>query len=306
MMKCLLATAATLSLVGCIKQDEPPQAIRTAIPTAEQVSIKLPQETTRSIGQLAEYYVATRGVTLTFNVGTAWVLVLIHSIVQFPVTSVDGDTYTWGPSSGALDPSEYKLDVVDVGDGTYTYQLSGRNKTAANAQFEVVIEGIADPRPGELRGNGSFRVDFDAGHRVNPVDSGDARGTVDVQYDLAARHLDLDIATTDAAGKPVTATYAYDETADGGGNMTFDVDGDAGGGAALEQLVLRSRWLATGAGRADARVTGGDVGTVQVTASECWDTRFGRVFYADSASFAPAEGSESACAFQTADLPPVH
>jgi hypothetical protein len=239
-----------------------------------------------------------------FNGGTGWVLVLIHAIVQYPVTTVDGDTYTWGPWSDALDPAEYKLDVRDVGDGTYEYQLSGRSKTVAGAQFEVVIDGFADPRPGDHLGNGRLLVDFDAGRRVNPIDGGDARGQVNVNYDLAARHLDLEIMSTDANNQPVLADYAYNETANGGGDMVFNLEGDAGGTALNEKITLRSRWLSTGDGRADARLAGGDLAG-GAEASECWNSMFGRVFYADSVNFAPTEGSVASCAFATADLPPL-
>lgn len=308
MFKTVLAATCTLSLVACVKQDESPDAIDRALPTADQVSIKLPQTAARTtdanaIGQLAPWYVATRGVTLTFNGSTAWVLTLIHQIVQFPVTSVKDNVFTWGPWSDALNPAEYKLEVVAVGDGTYTYQLSGRSKTQANSQFEVVIDGSADPRAGDRQGSGDFTIDFDAGKRVNPVDGGDARGSIDVHYDLAKAHLDLAISSRDEQGQPTFADYAYNGAADGGGDMTFDVSGNAGGTAALETVTLRSRWLGTGTGRADARITGGDLGQLQVTASECWDTAFKRVFYKDSNNFAPTEGVESSCSFATQDLP---
>lgn len=305
MMKTLLATTAALSLVGCIQQDQAPEGLARAIPTSDQVQIKLPQNANRSVGDLAEWYVATRNVTRTFNGGTGWVLVLVHTIIQFPVTSVNGDTYTWGPWSDALDPAEYKLDVTAVGDGTYTYQLSGRSKTVASSAFEVIIDGKADPRAGDLKGSGEFLIDFDAGKRVNPIDSGDAKGSVDVHYDLAARHLDLDIMSTNDQGEPVMADYAYNQTLDGGGDMVFDVDGDAGGTPAQEHITLRSRWQSNGMGRADARLAGGDLGT-GATASECWDGLFRRTYYTDSVNFAPTEGSVSACAFGTADLPPQH
>ena len=147
--------------------------------------------------------------TRTFNGGSAWVLILIHTIVQFPVTSVNGDTYTWGPWSDALDPAEYKLDVTANADGTYDYALSGRNKTVANSQFEVVINGNADPTPGELKGNGEFLIDFDASKRVNPIDNANAKGTVHAHYDLTATPLALHIMSTDANNQPVTADYAY-------------------------------------------------------------------------------------------------
>jgi hypothetical protein len=300
------ATACALSLVSCVKLDDnptDPETIARAIPTANQVSIKLPETSARSLGQLASWYVATRDVTRMFNGGSAWVLVMIHTIVQFPVTTVADDIMTWGPWSDALSPAEYKLEVTVVGDGTFAYTLSGRSKAETTARFEAVIDGTADPRAGELKGSGEFLIDFDAARRINPVDGGDAKGSIDASYDLAARHLDLVLASSDALGQPVAASYAYNEAADGGGDMVFDIHGDVDGGAALESLTLRSRWLATGAGRADARIAGGDLGGVKATASECWSTAFKRVFYTDSIGFTPTEGAETACAFAAADLP---
>jgi hypothetical protein len=301
----LLAATAAVSLVACIPQDQAPSELKAAIPTADQVKIKLPSSSARAVGQLAEWYVATRNVTRTFNGGAGWVLVLIHTIVEYPVTSVSGDTYTWGPWSDALDPAEYKLDVRAVGDGTYEYQLSGRSKLVAASTFEVVIDGKADPRAGDLKGNGNFLIDFDAGRRVNPIDSGDAKGQVDVNYDLSARHMDLGIMSTDDLGQPVMADYAYNETLDGGGDMVFNIDGNAGGTAAVEHITLRSRWQSNGLGRADARMAGGDLNEGAI-ASECWDGLFRRTFYTDSVNFAPTEGSVANCAFGTADLPPLH
>ncbi|HEU0035377.1 MAG TPA: hypothetical protein VFQ53_32430 [Kofleriaceae bacterium] len=296
MTKSILAATAAVSLVACVQQDQPPAGIARAIPTADQVRINLPTGTSRTVGELAEWYVATRNITQTFNGGSAWVLILIHTIVQFPVTSVDGNTYTWGPWSDALDPAEYKLDVVDVGDGTYTYQLSGRSKTVAGSAFEVIIDGTADPRAGDLQGNGEFQIDFDAGRRVNPVDAGDERGQVEVRYDLAQRHLDLTIMSVDDNGNLVTGDYAYDERADGGGAMTFDVDADTGGTSALEQVGVHSQWQANGAGRADLSIKGGDAGA-GATATECWNNLFARTFYTDSVGFAPTEGDAASCAF---------
>ena len=301
----LAGSALSLLTVACVKQDQTPDALRTSIPTSDQVGIKLPGASAKTVGQLANWYVSTRDVTRMFNGTTVWVLDTVHTIVEFPVTSVSGNTYTWGPWTGALDPANYKLDVTAVGDGTFTYQLSGQSKTQPGAQFEVVIDGTADPRPGELKGKGEFMIDFDAAKRVNPIDSSDAKGQVDAKYDLAAKHLDLTIASTNATGGAVSADYAYDETADGGGAMLFDVVGDAGGGPLLEEVTLRSRWEPTGMGRADARVAGGDLGTAQAIASECWGTSFQRTYYTDNANFNPTEGDPASCAFATADLSPA-
>ena len=305
MKNTLLALVAASSLVGCIQQDSAPDDLQKAIPTSDQVRINLPDGgNAKTVGQLADWYVATRNVTRMFNGGSAWVLVLVHTIVQYPVTTVSGDTYTWGPWHDALSPAEYKLDVTDNGDGTYDYALSGRSRTEAGAQFEKVIDGFADPRNGELQGNGHFTLDFEASRRVNPIDAdADARGTMAATYDLQARHLDLAIASTNDAGEPVDADYAYNEAADGVGDMVFSFNENAGGTAAQEQVVLRSRWQSTGAGRSDARLSGGDLTTAAI-ASECWSDTFKRTYYTDNASFAPTEGDVANCAFATADLPP--
>ena len=73
----LLSTTVVASLAtGCIaKQDSAPEAIQKAIPKSDQVQIKLPANATHiadpTVGQLSTYYVATRGVTTTFNGGSA-------------------------------------------------------------------------------------------------------------------------------------------------------------------------------------------------------------------------------------------
>jgi hypothetical protein len=311
MFKSLVSATCAFSLaaVGCVKMDPPPDAIKSAIPTSDQVRIQLPETATRTespmIGQLATYYVATRAFTLAFNGGAAWVLLWLHAIVETPVTSVNGNVYTWGPGQGnALDPAIFKLDVTANADGTFDYVFSGAAKSDPT-HFVALIDGHADPRPGALQGNGTFLLDFDAARAIDPIDNANNKGQVDVHYDLATRHMDLTITTTDAGGQPAALDYAYDQTADGGGDMTLDLLANVGGTAALEDVTLRSRWLATGAGRGDARIAGGDLGAEQAIASECWSQSFLRVYYTDSVNFQATEGDPSLCAFANVDLPPA-
>lgn len=303
MSSLLTATCAASLAVGCVKTDAPSEVGR-AIPTADQVRIKLPGGGDKTVGDLSSYYVTTRAVTATLNGGSAWVLILIHAIVETPPTSVDGNVYTWGPGSQALDPADYRLDVTANDDGTFDYALSGQSKVNPDG-FKTVISGHADPTPGELQGNGDFRIDFDASAQINPIDNGDNKGVVEVQYDLATKHLGLSLASTDANGNPVSADYQYDESVDGSGNMTFSADADAGGTPALEKMTLRSRWLADGSGRGDARIAAGDLGSDEALASECWDTHFKVSFYTDNVEFQPTQGDEASCAFADQDLPPL-
>jgi hypothetical protein len=311
-MRTALAIAlASLTFAACVPQNDDPHPVGRAIPTAEDVHIELPDGSSQkgvanAVGDLSPWYVVTRTVTRDLNGGTGWVLWVVHTIVQFPPTTVDGDTYTWGPWSDALDPAEYRLVVSDLGDETYAWTLDGRSKRDAAATFETVISGTAVAGETEGTGHGDFTIDFDAAERVNPIDN-NARGVVGVVYDLAARHLEMAVSTVenrDGVDVPVDYDYSYTRAVDGSGDMVFASHGDTDdAGTLAEDAVIRSRWLSTGAGRADVRLSGGDLGTASVTASECWDTTFSVVYYSDSAGFLATEGDNASCAYTDVDLP---
>ncbi len=291
------------SLGACVQPNDGPHELSRVLPKADDVKIQLPESAAQNafaVGDLATWYVATRNVTRTLNGGTAYVLILVHTIVLFPPTSHDGDTYVWGPHHEPLDPAEWRLSVTELADGTYDWKLDGRNLTEAGSQFETLIAGNAH---GD--GTGDFTLDFDAAERVNPIDN-DGKGVVAVDYDLGARRLDMTIdSVEDVDGTPtdVHFDYAYAEGADRSGDMVFTILADTDDpGAAKEEATLRSRWLATGAGRADIRLRNGDL-DAEVTASECWSTMFRRTYYADSASWLPTEGTATDCAFADSDLP---
>ncbi len=78
---------------------------------------------------------------------------------------------------------------------------------------------------------------------------------------------------------------------DGSGSLVFD---------ALANLAgqVRSRWLPTGAGRADVEAHGGDAAD-GVLLTECWDANFGRVYASATTpdGGVGSEGEASACVF---------
>lgn len=318
---------STLLATGCVVQEEAPENLSRAIPTADSVRINLPDSAAREIsdapvngisssqnailGELAEYYVVTRNVTRDLNRGAGWVLTLVHAIVQMPPTTVDGNVYTWGPGSDALDPADYRLTVTENDNGSFDWSLDGRSKLEEGAVFEAVVFGNAVPGEIAHRGNGSYTLDFDASERVNPIDN-DAVGLVTVEYDLeggqgfSTLKMTIDSRETDAEGieQDVHFDYDYAEAIDGTGNFSFAINGDLDDDGSLhESALIRSRWLDTGAGRADVRIQGGDLADVVVEASECWSSNFGRVYYADNQDWMPSEGEETDCSHNTSDLP---
>jgi hypothetical protein len=310
-------------LVGCQPQADV-DAIREALPQASAIQVRVPGASAAMapatgaggvatrvdalLGQTADFYRLTRGVSVDLNLGAAHVLILVRTIVSFPVTSIDGDTYVWGPWSDALNPSEYRLAVREPAAGEYAWSLEGRRKADAGAAFQPVVAGVA--RPGQpLRGSGQFTMDFDTAEALDPAGN-DGQGRLDVDYDLegSPRQVIMDYARleTPPGGAPSLTTfhYEYREQDGGAGDFVFTVHGDLDdNGSAWELADIRSRWLATGAGRSDVRLTGGDLGNLTVTGSECWDTSFGRVYWTDSAGWQATEGDVADCAFATPAMP---
>lgn len=307
----LSSLLAAALLAGCVAKEEDTPII-DALPTAESVQIRLPQSTARSVGQLAEYYVLTRRVTRDLNAGAAWVLLVVHAVVSFPATTVEGNVYTWGPwSDGALDPAEWRLVVTANEDDTYDWGLEGRSKTAADAEFLGVITGHAVPGDEPHRGSGDFTIDFDAGEIVNPIDNTPDAGRIDVTYDLenrdgTAAFVAMHAEGVGSLGNPGSFDYSYSENEDGSGDFQFALEADLDeNGSAVEQALVRSRWLASGAGRADAELSGGDLAGIEITvdASECWDEQFRRSYYTDSVDYRPTEGDPASCVYAEALLP---
>ncbi len=321
-MTCLLISS--LAAMGCLQQNKGPEQLDEALPRGEDISVKLPDSSAaaglsnpytndgigstqlEALGDIADYYVVTRNITRDLNFSVGWVLFVVHTVVQFPPTTVDGNVYTWGPHSDALEPSEWKLVVTEheVGEH-YTWQLEGRDKTLNDSPFYTFISGEAFPGSEPYRGVGSFVIDFYEAEKANPVDNAGKRGLVSVEYDLentdgsqATVDMVIDAIEPDEAGveQELVWTYHYGENLDTSGDFSFGVHADLGEGDLFEDAEIVSEWDVTGAGRATMTISGGDLIDIEVAATECWDTNFRRVYYGDTYEWAPTEGSEDDCA----------
>ena len=107
------------------------------------------------------------------------------------------------------------------------------------------------------------------------------------------------------AKKPVDVDYVYEATAGKGGNSEFKMIKDLAKGTELENTSVKSRWEQSGAGRSDAKLSGGNLPAGGATFSECWDDTFASRYL--TASFDPNAGwgSAGACAFKEADYSKV-
>lgn len=305
------AMVVLVSACGADKAD----AFREGLPRAKDVSMKVPSsssaltaEGTRRDGlegQTAELYKLTRGVTLTVNGGTAAVLNLVEKIVSYPATTVTQDSAVWGPHTEPLSPNTWKLTVTRTAADVYDYVLEGKAKQDPDTAFKVVLSGTHH-HLGTNVGTGTFAIDFNEAFTLPENDGNE--GLVTVAYTRptlqATMHIDADfVQVRKGQNEPkVDAQYRYVATPGQGGSFEFQLQKDFVAGAAIEDGKVKSRWLESGAGRSDARISGGDL-NAPVTLTECWDAGFLSRFL--DASYAPSTnyGQVSLCAFATAEYP---
>lgn len=319
-----LMLCASLMIVGCgdVQENE----FREGLPSKQMVQVKEPggdkgqklesaEVVALAQGQTSDLYKLTRGATVVVNGGTVFVLNLLEEITQHTPTTIEGDVAVWGPHTDALSPTTWKLTVTKTADHSYSYKLEGKAKAAADSDFKTILSGShtisTDEQGNRLKdfGSGDMVLDWDAAQTL--PEHGKEVGTAAIRYSranaqaVASVEADFrNVQDDQQPGKRVNANYRYKETPGAGGEFDFALDKDFDTDPArsqIEHLTIKSRWAQNGAGRADVKVTGGDVGVGEHTVNECWDANFSSQFLA--ISFAPTlgYGNLSACgSFTTA------
>lgn len=315
MTRSVLVAAVTVVVTAC--GVDPGAGFRDGFPKADEVTMAVPGgggkqplvgEGTRRDGLDGDpsfFHGVTRGVSVVVNGGAVLVLGLVEEITEYAPTSVTQDSATWGPHTNALSPNTWRFTVTRTAPNEYAYVLEGKPKTAADSEYRVVLSG-AHVHTGHKLGTGTFLIDWDVAQTLPEHDANVGRVQYTYSRPAAASTISIDANFDDVrdgdTGQLVDAAYRYREYPGNGGALEFQVNKDlVTSGAALEVLTVKSRWLQTGAGRSDARVSGGDVPGGSATVSECWDSSFLSRFV--TASFDPSigYGSEAACAFTTAE-----
>jgi hypothetical protein len=310
-----LGLLVVASAPGCvIKAEDDASRFRQAIPASSDVKLAIPKDGatsgTKSFSTkggdapapYAKYYRFTRDMADSVDWGTAEILGLVWIIVHSPPTHVDAKHAVWGPGSGnALDPVVWRMTVTEVGPDEYEYVLAGRPKASTSeADFRAVITGHGWGEKHPLHRKGNFAWDNDAYRALDPARAKDD-GNVKVDFDLRTYPATIVAEAHTVADAKGWFKVGVTHEKNGGGAVDVSALGDTDDSklTKLENVVLHSRWNETGAGRADAQITGGDAPST-IDASECWSSSFYRVYYKDTLSFEPASGLESSCVYPAA------
>lgn len=300
---------------GCVVKQDDADRFRQAVPQADEVALKVPGgsnaggTTTKDLrlsggpvttSSSAEYYRFTRDLTGAVDFGTAVILGAIWAVVHTQPTSIDGKHAVWGPGNGsALDPVVWRFTVTEVGDKEYDYVLEGQRKGTSDFVPLLTGHGYGEERA-EHR-SGWFQADNDAFAKLDPDRNHDS-GMLKVTYDLRQIPATIGVELKKSPDQGwANVLVTHDAGGAGSVEITGHADFDASKGTKLEDIHIVSRWLTSGAGRADAEIQNGDM-PFRVDASECWSDSFARVYYKDTVDYEPASGDAKACSLDAAKL----
>ncbi|MCU1280046.1 MAG: uncharacterized protein JWM53_3592 [bacterium] len=275
-----------LVCAGC--SSTPEHALVAALPARAQLHVEVPASPGASTAVL---YQVTRQTSDQMNGAVDSVLDLIANITGHPPTKASPDAAEWGPFTPSLSPATYRLIVQRAAPDSIHYHLDGRPRDSSDdGAFQPLLAGVANDGPSARAGQ--FTIDQNVAHQLDPV-AHPGTGAVQASYQLAA----VTAVRMQLGDGSAAAAYRYDQLADGSGDFRFATHGNlVGDPTQLEDGIVRSRWLPSGAGRGDAHIRGGDAGT-GMDLSECWDATFTRSFVTNGTA---ADGDPASCAFPDA------
>lgn len=291
-MKKLILTTLPLTLAFTACQ-RPGDEFREALPHRSDVTVAFPEDAAQSsqglsrqalVGEPAEYYTTTYYEARKINGFGAFVVNLVETITAYPPTTLDADVATWGPFSDDREPNEFRLTVErrDAPSLHYLWYLEGRPKSATD--YTGLAGGAFEPSAVPDQGRGWFGVSFDNIRTLDPTEDGAGQIAYAFAKDDEGLAVQVVFQGLDATGAVATAGYLFGQRTTGEGFVSFAFPGDINDGdptmPAQEDILLLSRWTASGAGRADIIATNGDLGTQALYGAQCWNDTFVSTFEA--------------------------
>jgi hypothetical protein len=289
-------------------------ALSACTPPADDLAALLPDDrlaiddgglaaAARGIGSPSDYYALTVTTTAEINAPIHDVVGLIDQITALDPSWTDHDqTALWG--LWLDDGTWLQLWVQRDDDGGHSWAIEIRPEESAEDAWVAVLAGHIEAGSDATNSTGSFVLDLTA---IDENGAGDGEtGQMAAEYEILEDGAVATVAFGDFSEDgsiPADVGYHYETTRGAGGLMDVAVETDASDPAngTLELAVIRSRWDGTGAGRADALLTGGDLGELVFTESECWSAAHLAVYYGSDFDQV-IDGDESACVFGEASF----
>ena len=242
-----------------------------ALPDRDDLLVRLPGQAL-VVGDAAEYYVATRDVVTRVNAIVLAITGLVDRVRAFPPSERQGPLRVWGPFPHEKDPAfQVRMTMVRVPEAEalrFDYRFEFKRVADAAPEWQPLIAGSFLPGGGARLNK--IVVDLKAARLQNyPIaDFGELEEMqIEFQRRVAPYRAIMVVRNIAAAATP-GATYAYAENADGSGDMRFAWQVRVNIWVAAIELF--TRWLPSGAGRADARILEGLAAIAGSRGVDCW------------------------------------
>jgi hypothetical protein len=304
-MRIVLATLCAVGCGGNYSNDD--VDFQYAVPARADLEVKMPRLTVT--GPVAEYYRDTRKGVDDFNGFIDAITNMVDFVRAHPPSERQGDTRIWGPFPVKEDPQfEARVRMQRMGREFY-YWIEFRRR--GDTPWSLLIEGTAIPNhnpmnEGIRRGRGTITYDLtQARAQSYPVDPSSELLKLVVTYQRIDHPHTVDlVATNIETAKSPGGTAQSRANADGSGSLTF-VFRTPEGGVWFQALGLHSRWIAGGAGRADATVVEGFLARPGlVLATDCWGPDGAATFSFRDFEPKRREGDPATCVFPDAATGP--
>jgi hypothetical protein len=277
----LLALAALLAAASaCGNYSNTDVEFQLALPARDDLAASPPAALV--VADSAEYYRTARDGIRDSNNLIDSITTIIDYVRSFPPSERKLNERVWGPFPAEEDPSfelRVRIQRAYLSDGPaflFSYQIEFHRRADAAAPWFALITGQFAPGPGGARrGSGELHVLLvDARAQGYPVRPWGQVERIDIIHQrLAYPHtVTMDIINVATADVP-RGEFQHALNADGSGEVRFVFR--PRDNVLVQAIALRTRWLASGAGRGDARVTEGLAALSGNVGIDCWgpDTR---------------------------------
>ena len=301
MSKHLWPIAICAALCGCDAGNYSNEDIdfQLAVPQRQDIAVRLPAQALES-NDSAEYYRNTRKTVRDLNNAADAFVSLIDHVRATAPSERHPDRRVWGPFPVIENPLFLARVVINRINqpGTplrFSYSFEFRARADAADRWQVLISGEFIPAGDARHGTGLVHFSS-AAARAAGYPLGGLVGIDDLTIDYKTDGFPMTIRiglTTFPELK--MATYEHTEQQDGSGSIHFVYP--TPGVLGVDALDTTSRWLGSGAGRADVRVSAGNPLVLNKSGTDCWGID-GRATYVHRDWNMAAElGAESTCVF---------
>jgi hypothetical protein len=278
-MVALLAAVAPLG-AGCGNYSNADVEFQLALPARDDLAVNAPSALT--IADSAEYYRISRdGIRDTNNLIDA-ITGIINYVRSFPPSERKLNERIWGPFPAERDPAfevRVRIQRTSLSNAPgflFKYQIEFHRRGDATGGWFELINGQFAPDPGGARrGSGELHVLLkDARAQGYPVPEWGEIERIDIIHQRLDHPHTVSMTITNVSTAEVPrAEFRYSENADNSGEVSFVFR--PRDNVWVQAIAIRTRWLPSGAGRGDARVTEGIAALSGNVGIDCWgpDTR---------------------------------